>query len=274
MSSSSEFVDSGRFSRQRQQARAPEKSSSSFSQTCNLLSQYLKEKGTFVDLGLGMTTSFEAKGSSTMNLFPVAEKSGEVPGISIRNAASMSPNLTSMELFPLQSGFASNFSMEKLPKEVDSRVTKSGPETAQMTIFYAGQVIVFNDFPEDKAKEVMLLAGKGSPHNPATAFASTQLHKPVEPTRPTPTTVVPNFGNDVIQEPAQRPPQPYVSDLPIARKASLTRFLEKRKDRIIARAPYNTSNSDSTSSPPKPAESKPWLGLSAQSPPLQLERQI
>ncbi|KAL2463475.1 Zinc-finger protein (ZIM) [Forsythia ovata] len=34
----------------------------------------------------------------------------------------------------------------------------SEPETAQMTIIYAGQVFVFNDFPVDKANEIMMLA--------------------------------------------------------------------------------------------------------------------
>ena len=53
------------------------------------------------------------------------------------------------------------------------------------------------------------------------------------------------------------------SGLPIARTASLTRFLEKRKDRIVARAPYA---SPSAKAPVKPAENKSWLGLAAQSP--------
>lgn len=41
-------------------------------------------------------------------------------------------------------------------------ITTTKPETAQMTIFYAGQVLVFNDLPSDKAEEVMALARKGS----------------------------------------------------------------------------------------------------------------
>lgn len=57
-----------------------------------------------------------------------------------------------------------------------------------------------------------------------------------------------------------------ISDLPIARKASLTRFLEKRKDRITARAPY-------ASPATKPAESKSWLGLAAADSPVKLEQQ-
>lgn len=36
------------------------------------------------------------------------------------------------------------------------------PGTAQLTIFYAGQVIAYDDFPADKAKEIMALASKAS----------------------------------------------------------------------------------------------------------------
>lgn len=64
---------------------------------------------------------------------------------------------------------------------------------------YEGRVLVFEDFPADKAKELMqvLLAGLGSSEKPAAT------------------------------EPAAAVP----SDLPIARKASLQRFLQKRKER-------------------------------------------
>lgn len=57
MASSSEFCE---FSGQRQ-GKLPEKAS--FSQRCSLLSQYLKEKGSFGDLSLGMTCNIESNGT-------------------------------------------------------------------------------------------------------------------------------------------------------------------------------------------------------------------
>jgi len=209
MSNSSEIVDSNRFFGQKQEK-------SNFSQTCNLLSQFLKEK-----CKLGMAPK------ATMNLFPVIDKPGQ----------NLGPSTQPMNFFP---GFGSKQEAAKNPK----------PESAQMTIFYAGQVIVLNDFPADKANEIMLLASKGKPVSQnQNTFVSNMIQKPIEST-------------PIVQR-----PHPIVSDLPIARKASLTRFLEKRKDRIIARAPYQT-----TGSPSKPVESKSWLGLAAQSP-LQLGNQ-
>ncbi|KAK6248809.1 hypothetical protein QUC31_020374 [Theobroma cacao] len=261
-------------------ARSPDKPS--FTQTCSLLSQYLKEKGSFGDLTLGMTCNVEANGTPetlrpTMNLFPVNENSGDVSG---RNLAA-ARNLRSMDLFPQQAGFSSPASKDDGLKRVDSSVnsmnksTAGEPQTAQMTIFYGGQVIVFNDFPADKAKEIMLLASKGSSQNssfnpnPAktnVSFTSSIARSPVEPVVGVPPTsnVVPNFINNATQECIQSAQRPIPGDLPIARRASLHRFLEKRKDRITTRAPYQISSS--RASPSKPGDSMSWLGLAAQSP--------
>ncbi|XVE53950.1 hypothetical protein DITRI_Ditri03aG0043400 [Diplodiscus trichospermus] len=211
-------------------ARSPEKPS--FTQTCSLLSQYLKEKGSFGDLTLGMTCNVDGNGTPemsrpapTMNLFPVNQMSGDVCGLNVGAPR----NLRSMDLFPQQAGFSTPVSKDDGLKRVDSSVTslnKSAavePQTAQMTIFYGGQVIVFNDFPADKAKEIMLLASKGSSQNngfipnPAKTnapFTSSIAGTPIE--------------SGIGVPPAQRP---IPGDLPIARRASLHRFLEKRKDR-------------------------------------------
>ncbi|KAK8503190.1 hypothetical protein V6N13_025950 [Hibiscus sabdariffa] len=253
-------------------AGSPEKPS--FKQTCSLLSQYLKEKGSFGDLTLGMTCNGETNGKtemlrpcSTMDLFPVNEKSGDDSGMTRKSR--------SMDLFPNQAGFPS----PPVPvydglKRVDSSVAAMNkpaatePQTAQMTIFYGGQVIVFNDFPADKAKEIMLLAGQGSFQNPAhlnAPFTCSMARTPVESGIGVPMTS--SFSNTVTQDCVLRSAQRPIpgGDLPIARRASLHRFLEKRKDRIITKAPYQTAD-NRAASPSKPAGNKSWLGLAAQSP--------
>ncbi|KAL8492562.1 hypothetical protein ACS0TY_023954 [Phlomoides rotata] len=166
---SSEIVDSGRFSGGR----------SNFSHTCSLLSQYLKEKGSFGDLTLGLNPTAESKGAptETMNLLSMIEKSG-------------------------------SRDHHAPPPVFSGEIQDSKPEvlTAPLTIFYGGQIIVFNDFPADKAKEIMSLARKSSAAESTAAFG--------------------------VQDHLPRSVQPSLdTDLPIARKNSLARFLEKRRDR-------------------------------------------
>jgi jasmonate ZIM domain-containing protein len=91
-----------------------------------------------------------------------------------------------------------------------------------MTIFYGGRVLVFNDLPADKAKESMALAYAAA----ATASASGNGAG----------NIIPDLN--IVSTPPPIQPRSHGSDLPIARRNSLHRFLEKRKDRSLARAPY------------------------------------
>ncbi|XP_027331175.1 protein TIFY 10A-like [Abrus precatorius] len=232
MSTSSEY--SG-FSGHQTAKSPPEKSS--FSHTCSLLSQYLKEKGTFGDLTLGMTCTVETNGSpetschsaTTMELLPA--------GMASRNLTTMD-FLSSHIAYPRYS---------EVPSMVNSRSMPKDPKASQLTIFYAGQVVVFDDFPADKVEEIMLLASKGTPQSQnSSAYALSHTQPSIIPN------IVPQAQSSSI-----------VCDLPIARKASLHRFLEKRKDRIAAKAPYQTSKP--IYAPSKSGESTPWFGLGAKS---------
>lgn len=106
-----------------------------------------------------------------------------------------------------------------------------------MTIIYAGQVLVFDDFSAVKAKELVQLASKSvAPSNTSTGFVSTS--KLVE-NNGNLTPFASSIGSISGSAQAQKEmKQPIGLDLPIARRASLHRFLSKRKDRASARGPY------------------------------------
>lgn len=232
----------------------------SFSLTCSRLSQYLKENGSFGDLSLGMSCKPEVNGSSrqpttTMSLFPC-----EAP--SMEAAQDVKPK----NLFPRQPSFSSSSS--SLHKEEDvlktittTRSVKPEPQTAPLTIFYNGEVIVFDDFSAEKAKEVMNLASKGTA-NTFTGFTSTvNFAKNQTEVR----TNIPHLMKTAAQEPILSSSTAMACELPIARRASLHRFLAKRKDRVTSKAPYQLSDPAKASSKPQNGENATsWLGLAAQ----------
>nr|AKS29413.1 JAZ1 [Gentiana rigescens] len=188
---------------------------SNINQTCSLLNQYLKKNGNFEDLNLGFNRTFfesdtEAP-TKTMDFLPMIENAGKKP-------------------------------------EAQQIAANSEPEKAQLTIFYAGQVIVFDDFPADKVDEIMALANGGNTNKNFTCTNTTMV--PTAPNMVTtpPATVAPSFAINMVQDNQSPMALTKINDLPIARKNSLARFLEKRKDRIIASSPYQRNNKgDATS---------------------------
>jgi jasmonate ZIM domain-containing protein len=201
---------------------------------CSLLSRYVRQNGAVpAELGLGINKA-EAEAKITL---PVAD--GEEAG----------RKTETMELFPQSAGLGA-------VQDAAASDAAREQEKQQLTIFYGGKVLVFNDFPADKAKGLMQLASKGNPvvenvSAPATVTDSSKVQTAV----PAPETSLPAAPAD-----AQKPARPNTSDMPIARKASLHRFLEKRKDRLHAKAPYQASPSDATPVK-KEFENQAWLGL-------------
>uniref|UniRef100_A0A8R7TEQ8 Protein TIFY n=2 Tax=Triticum urartu TaxID=4572 RepID=A0A8R7TEQ8_TRIUA len=116
----------------------------SFAMACSLLSRYVRQNGAAAaELGLGINKGeAEAhRAADTKSTLPGAE--GEEAG----------RKKETMELFPQSAGLQDAAAPDATREE----------DKSQLTIFYGGKVLVFNDFPADKAKGLMQLAGKGSP---------------------------------------------------------------------------------------------------------------
>ncbi|CAL4929393.1 unnamed protein product [Urochloa decumbens] len=218
---------------------------SRFAVTCGLLRQYMKEQG-----GNGARCLAPAV---AMGLVPAEEPEERKPVL---------------ELFPQQAG--------TLKDEHNRKRKEPTTERAPLTIFYGGKMVVFDDFPAEKAEEIMHLAG-GSGKAAENALAQPNLtgtnaytqcsvrsHElaPKETNTKEFTVFILHTASELTQHLFCA--RFLSSDMPIARKASLKRFLEKRKNRLTAGDPYPVAASEST----KPAavkkeEGAPWLGVSS-----------
>ncbi|KAE8708720.1 Jasmonate-zim-domain protein 6, putative isoform 2 [Hibiscus syriacus] len=226
----------------------------------NLLSQYLKEKRNLGDFSVGISSKPDDKGqqAKTMNFLHHVANSSEN---SRPNLVASTANVKSSDFYP----FGASGSKEDAINKTDLRKPAAvEPKNAQLTMFFNGHVFVYNDFPADKVKEIMTLANQGS----STAYsgvnvADSAMEKPsykIDETDNNSDIPDLNIASGTANTPARSPSverhQYGSSDLRIARRNSLHKFFEKRKDRAAARAPYQLMNNRVSPPPPKPDGNK------------------
>ncbi|KAG6388354.1 hypothetical protein SASPL_149779 [Salvia splendens] len=185
---------------------------SNFMQTCNLLTRFIKEKGSLRDFNIEISGKVES-------LQPIG-----VPNTS---------------LAPLVAPISSIHATISCCKE-----------PSQLTIFYSGRVLVFDDYPSNKVEELVAFAEKESPQVSCGTLSSINASAPVSSSRdglpPRPHQAGTSYrhkadgiSSNSSKEKMSCPDETSASDLPIARRSSLHRFLEKRKDRSAVRGPYH-----------------------------------
>ncbi|KAG7586588.1 Tify domain [Arabidopsis thaliana x Arabidopsis arenosa] len=138
------------------------------------------------------------------------------------------------------------------------RVASSG-SSPQLTIFYGGTVSVFNDISPDKAQAIMLCAGNGLKgetgesslkkqqpvrevygkqiHNTSAAASSSSAIHTDTYSRCRDNPIATTNAMSMIES-FNAVPGNMIPSVPQARKASLARFLEKRKERLMSAMPY------------------------------------
>uniref|UniRef100_A0A0E0M1P2 Protein TIFY n=1 Tax=Oryza punctata TaxID=4537 RepID=A0A0E0M1P2_ORYPU len=207
-----------------------EKDKSSFAVTCSLLSQFLKEKkgggGGLQGLGLGMPLAPAPPAVGAGGAFRPPTTMNLLSGLDAP-AVEVEPNAAETAVEP---------SLMKAPADQQSDENAreaAGEKAQQLTIFYGGKVVVFENFPSTRVKDLLQIVSTGDGVDKNTGIAATQS--------------------------LPRPAQNNLPDLPIARRNSLHRFLEKRKGRMNANAPYQANSTAATS---KQANGdKSWLGF-------------
>ncbi|KAK8513697.1 hypothetical protein V6N13_002425 [Hibiscus sabdariffa] len=120
----------------------------------------------------------------------------------------------------------------------------TSPAPSQLTIFYNGSICVFDAIPAEKVREIMLIAAtagaasSADTKNVATDCATTSPVLTRSPSLQSTATATALASPQAQVYPINRPAFCKLQELPIARRHSLQRFFEKRRDRLVNRNPY------------------------------------
>ncbi|CAF2109144.1 hypothetical protein Bca4012_094203 [Brassica carinata] len=215
--------------------KAPPPEKSNFTRRCSLLSRYLKEKGSFGNIDLGLVR----KPGPDLGL----------PGNSDQQEKQNVMHKANSELKALN--VLGEPSISSGGKAKPTNLSEpSEPVSSQLTIFFGGKVLVYNEFPSDKAKEIIQVAKEAK----SVTDINIQTQINVQKDHNKSNMVLPDLNEptDTADVNQQQQQQNQLVER-IARRASLHRFFAKRKDRAVARAPYQVNQTGGGHHyPPKP----------------------
>lgn len=142
---------------------------------------------------------------------------------------------------PTRNGVAGTTELRGAPR------TSPGP--AQLTMLYAGSVCVYDNISPDKAQAIMLLAGNAPISTTIRNFPSLDNNNETTIIRsigvlksPSNTT---ELSKIVTYQESRQSASHNLSAVPQARRASLARFLERRKERVVSASPYGNGKQSS-----------------------------